>query len=603
MKQELKDKLIQKVKEHVESIRTKIVNVVEIKEKRDSVMAKEISKLAGGDAIAQWTIMVYNRKHVRDLKELYPSPYFARCDFDSGEKKTLYFAKFSFPEEGIYSWITPVATLRFENPGQASYTRPDGSSQSGLIIEKDQYLIADGKLLFFATESLDTSRELVYQENFTRKKSGFVLPEVVEQMEKAQDQIIRAEYKGPLVISGPAGSGKTTLALHRVAYLAQSPESADLFTPDKVLILVQDTGTKNYFSQLLPELGIQGIEIQTFADWAIGVLGLKGYSYVLGYGENGVERIRYEYAKLQALQNNPEIDYSKNSYIALIKIYEPYFDVKNMKLWQKQKVDKVLDRFDLTLLLSAYRKNKGVFQIEKEYFEELQNGNYRKRKGFFPAEYNLLIVDEFQNYLPEQLEIFKSCLNEKTESVVYVGDLAQQTQLGTIRELGQIDSRVQTERLVTLQKVYRNTKQILQYVQSLGFKVTVPESLKEGKEVVEKNFTSSVEEIDFIKSIIKDSNESVVGILAKEKKYLEPFKIEFKNKNIFCLSFQEAQGVEFDTVFLVGPIESALSLPYVPEKVAQEIKKIQEDLFYVALTRAISELYVLGAQSKGLTHP
>ena len=440
MKEELKEQLVQSVKNHISSIRNSIKQVVEIKEKKDAVMLKGINKLDGGDQIAQITLMAYNRKYVRELQDLYPSPYFARTDFvNNNETKTLYFGKFSFPEEGIYSWVTPVATLRFENPGPASYARPDGATQSGTILEKDQYLIADGQLLFFATESLNAPRELVFQENFTRKKTGFVLPEVVEQMEKAQDQIVRAPYKGPLVISGPAGSGKTTLALHRVAYLAQSPESADLFTPDKVLVLVQDRGTKDYFSQLLPELGIRGIEIQTFADWALAILGLKNYSYVLGYGEDQVEKINYEYAKLQALRNNPEINYSRNIYTELTKVYEPYFDTKNKKLWQKQKISKVLDRFDLTILLQAYRKTKGQFVIEKEYFEELQNSKYRKRKGVFPAEYNLLIVDEFQNYLPEQLELFRSCLNEKTESVVYVGDLAQQTQLGTIRELGQID--------------------------------------------------------------------------------------------------------------------------------------------------------------------
>ena len=594
MKEELKEQLIQTVKNHISATRATIMEVVEIKEKKDAVMLKGINKLDGGDQIAQITLMAYNRKYVRELQDLYPSPYFARTDFvNNNEKKTLYFAKFSFPEEGIYSWVTPVATLRFENPGPASYARPDGATQSGVILEKDQYLIADGQLLFFATESLDKPRELIFQENFTRKKSGFVLPEVVEQMEKAQDLIVRAPHQGPLVISGPAGSGKTTLALHRVAYLAQSPESADLFTPDKVLVLVQDNGTKNYFSQLLPELGIRGIEIQTFADWALAILGLKNYSYVLGYGEDQGEKINYEYAKLQALRNNPEINYSKNIYSELIKIYEPYFEAKNMKLWQKQKASKILDRFDLTILLQAYQKTKGQFVIEKEYFEELQNGNYRKRKGVFPAEYNLLIVDEFQNYLPEQLELFRSCLNKKTESVVYVGDLAQQTQLGTIREWGQIDQRVQIERLVALQKVYRNTKQILQYIQSLGFKVAVPESLKEGKEVVVKKLTSPAEEIDYIHQIIKESDENIIGILAKEKSYLGPFKTEFRGKNIFCLSFQEAQGVEFDKVFVVGSTEINVDLN-LPIQIQPEITKIQKDLLYVALTRAMSELYVLG---------
>ncbi|HNW09616.1 MAG TPA: hypothetical protein PKM52_03475, partial [bacterium] len=109
---------------------------------------------------------------------------------------------------------------------------------------------------------------MIYQEYFSTRKTSFILPEIVAQMEKAQDQVVRAEYGGKLAITGPAGSGKTTLALHRAAYLLQSPETVDKLDANQIIVFVQDDSTRDYFSHLLPELGINDVEITTMASWA-----------------------------------------------------------------------------------------------------------------------------------------------------------------------------------------------------------------------------------------------------------------------------------------------------------------------------------------------
>lgn len=561
-------------------------------------MKKNLSSLFPGDALVEYQITAHNQMQIENLKQLYPSPYFTRCEFEiDGEKKIMYFAKFSFNNEGIYSWITPAATLRFEEPGPASYTRPDGKTQSGILLSKNQYMIVNGKLIFFSTESIEHPRELIHQEHFTRQKPGFILPEVVEQMEKAQDQVVRAPYRGPFVISGPAGSGKTTMALHRVAYLMQSPETAELFTTDSTLVLVQDKGTKEYFSHLLPELGIRGVEITTFAEWAMMILMLDdSYRVTLRYGADEQERNLYEYSKLTALRQLPnDMVYNKNIWGVLQKIYQDTFDKKQQELFVKQKKELTLDRFDLTILLTCYLKTHGQFSIKKDCYEESAGGAYRKKNKAFPAQYNLTIIDEFQNYLPEQLALLKTCLNHRLESVVYVGDLAQQTQLGTIKNWDDIGEKIDDSRLVALQKVHRNTKQILTYIRNLGYAVQIPEGIKEGQLVMEYVLETKQDEIEQIKKILANQNDGAVGILAKDKNYLDEFKKEFgDNKNIHCLSMQEAQGVEFETVCLVGIDEQGCDTNGLPETVTEEIKKIQRDLLYVALTRAMSELHVMG---------
>lgn len=589
-----KNEFLESAKMHLKSMRDKIIAKIDYREKRTDNMKKERGGVILSDAIAQQILMAHNLDQIENLKQLFPSPYFTRCDFGiNDELKTMYFGKFSFSDENIYSWITPAAALRFENPGVASYSRPDGLVQSGIVERKDNYMIVDGKIIFLSTESIGHARELVHQENFTKQKSGFILPEVIEQMEKSQDQVIRAHHDGPFIIAGPAGSGKTTLALHRVAYLIQSPETSEFYRPETILVLVQDSGSKKYFSQLLPDLGIKGVSIVTFSEWSMKVLKLEDHSFLTDYKISEEEKIKYEYSKLQALNNLPESDYSNNIYRILEKAYDQYFNQEQKIILKWQKENKLLDRFDLTILLSYYKKQHGQFNIENEYYEQLSNGSYRKRKMSFSAQYNLIIVDEFQNYLPEQLAILNSCINPRLKSLVYVGDLSQQTQLGTVRSLASVGIEIDKERLVRLEKVYRNTKEILNYIKKIGYQIEIPSQIKNGDPVVETKLNGQINEIEFIQNQL-NTNTVAVGILSRHKDYLTPFKNAFQdNAVVHCLSFYEAQGVEFDCVFIVGDTNLKPNYANITLELAEEIAAIEKDLLYVALTRAISKLYIL----------
>lgn len=597
MKELIKQQLLNQAKEHIDYVREKIASAIISGKEKGVRMVSDLKKsISSDDRIVRNVLMRYHNETTENLHQVYSSPYFARCDFKvDGEKKEFYISKFSFSEGNIYSWITPIAMLRFENMGEASYIRPNGNVRSGFLSRKDQFLIVDGKILFFSTEGVQAPRELIFQENFTRHKQGFVLPEVVELMEKAQDQIIRAHHQGLFVISGPAGSGKTTLALHRAAYLIQSPETAEFFTPDKILVMVQDSGTKDYFSRLLPDLGIQGVDIVTFFEWATSVLNLDGYRSADKLDLSVTDQKLYEFAKIKALKNLSKFKYDNNIYALLKSIYENFFDVNQKMYFVWQKKNRALDRLDLTILLELYlQSGKGLF-IKKEMYYQLANDAYRKKMFSLPASYNLMIIDEFQNYLPQQLVILKSCINKRLNSVIYVGDLAQQTRLGTIRNWEQIEEKIDSNRLVVLQKVYRNTKQILDYIKSLDYIVSIPSNLKEGKPVAEVEAEGKTEEIEYIRGLLTDQVDISIGILALEKSYLNEFAESFSaDSRIHCLSMQEAQGVEFDIVCLVGIEKGLFDYDGLPIEIIDEVKKINRDLLYVALTRAMSELHVLG---------
>lgn len=595
-----KEKLLVGLKKHISSIQEKVLlkkkEVLELNDKNLSAM----KGMRPEDRVVFMQVYAQLKNREGELDHLYKAPYFAKSEVileEGGEKKEYYFAKHQFTEEGIYSWVAPVAAIRFEDPGPTSYKLPNGKVRNVNILSKEQYMIVDGKVMFFAKEEMGKARDLIYQEHFTTKTHGFVLPEIVAQMEKAQDQVIRASHKGPLVISGPAGSGKTTLALHRVAYLTQAPETLALYPVESIIVFVQDTGTKEYFSHLLPELGINNVNITTFAEWAFKILNLEGYTYISRYGENEEEKDIYEYQKVKALRAGDIPSLSTDHFKTLSAKYKKHFSTKNIKLFEKQKREMKLDRFDVTVLLQAYLKKHKKFEIKRSYLTPV-NGELKKKIEKKLVSYSLVVLDEFQNYLPEQIAILKSCLQEETNSIVYVGDMSQQIYLGTVKDWNDAGEHIKEERNIKIGKVYRNTKSILTYIQSLGYKTQIPDGVKEGRDVVEKIFENTEEEVEYIKKVSIKYKEGTVGVLAKDGEYLEFFKKEFADlKNIHVLTMSESQGVEFDLVCVVGINEDTFKVlshtDVLPEHI-EERQRIQKDLLYVALTRAIHELHVLG---------
>jgi len=564
---------------------------------------KEFSRVSSADRLTYETLQqMENVKHNK-LLQLYPSPYFHRClvKFESdSHKKEIFFGKFPFLEANIYSWVSPAATIRFEKPGNFSYKVDKSRIQKGELLKKDQYLIVDGKIIFLATEKIGQERELIHQEYFSTRKTGFVLPEIVAQMEKAQDEVIRAGYSGPLVITGPAGSGKTTLALHRVAYLLQSPDTASLFSPEDTIVFVQDEGTKNYFSRLLPDLGINNVTITTFSEWAMSILGLKDYQFKNRFFEDADYQVEesnndlYEQSKLAAAGGEPAV-WQKNIFSILKDAYGGFLNEDLKKMLAEQEKRKILDRLDLTVLLHCYKAGRGRLAIEKEYYQVKKNGEMEKKQRTVELKYKLMIIDEFQNYLPRQLEIFNWCLDEMTQSALYVGDLRQCIQLGTIKNWRQLPVSISERRLIIIHKVYRNTKEILKYLKTLGYQVEIPDQLKSG-EAVEELIMDKAQELSFIDKKMKEIGEFSVGIIAKDKKYLEDFEKKFGGcKNVRIMTMPEAQGVEFDTVFIVGiSREQFFQFDGAAEESIKEKKKIISDLLYISLTRAMTKMYISG---------
>ncbi len=605
MTQSDKDQLLEQARAHITQTANIIGGVVERLGRSAEAAAEAVrqidvreSETAFEDQLRAQAAMTGASVMREQMEQLAQSPYFARLDVEFGDEpeRAYYIAKYAASELGIYSWTAAVAALRFEAPGRTSYVTPVGEVRQGRMSRRDQYMIARGHLNFMTTELEGVERELIYQEHFSARKTGFVLPEVVAQMEKAQDQVIRADHRGPFAIAGPAGSGKTTLALHRVAYLRQAPETAALYPAESILVLVQDENTEDYFSHLLPELGIHDVQITTFGHWAIGQLCLRRYFYHARAGHNELERDRYEFAKFQAVRawaaSVASVAELRRPDLALRSHYKDYLDEGQMGLLVGELEEGALDRFDLTLLLLWTQRVEGSLTRMTEDVTWLKNGRTRTVLRPVPLEYSLVLVDEFQNYLPEQLRLLKGVTNG-LESMLYIGDMAQQTQLGTVRNWAEIGEAVAPERLIRLQKVYRNTRQILEYIRGLGYAVEIPEGVQEGPAVVEHVATDVAEALQYIVGLTRGPG-ALLGVIAKDPETIETYRRYFQaDDSVHCLTMREAQGVEFDVVCVVGLDEMTFAVDETDKALATQQQRIHRDLLYVALTRAMRELHIL----------
>jgi len=573
---------------HVEKMRGAIEAEI------DSVgkTVEKFSRTGSEDEIVRARLLAHFSQRLDQLHHLFPSPYFVRCDVQEpgGERKTYYFAKFPFMEQSVFSWMSPAARLRFSDVGQTSFALPDGSSWNGELNRKDQFMIVGGRIVFMTTESEFSGRTLVHQEELMRRKAGFMLPEIVEKMERAQDDVIRARSDGSFLIAGPAGSGKTTLAFHRIAYLLQSPDTADTFSSRDVVVFVQDEGTRAYFSRLLPDLGIHDVFVTTFGEWAKERLGLADVKVIRR--PNGVDEAidAYEFRKREALRAPAVVSrLGTDPFATLRRAYASCFTEDDARLFDAQERARELDRFDLTLLLRISRERDGAFRREEEFLVQKKNFEVQRKRRSVPLRYSLLVLDETQNYLPEQITLLRTCVSEETRATLYVGDLGQQVLIGTVRDWSDVGEDFSGGRKVELEKVYRNTGAILRYLSSLGFDVAIPEGLREGDPVVDEACAGAEEELSRARAVVdKKEPEAHVGILSPSSERLEPFRAAFAGRSdVHVLTVHEAQGVEFDVVCVVGIPEDFFHAE-------DERLKIKRDLIYVALTRAMERLCVFG---------
>ncbi len=211
------------------------------------------------------------KQKINCLENLIESPYFARIDFCfEGEEvpEKIYIGRSSLSEEKsreiyIYDWRSPIASVFYQFMlGNAYYSAPCGRV-NGEVALKRQYEIKNSKLLYFFNTDVGINDEILKQ--MLSKNTSPKMKTIVETIQKEQDMVIRDMQSDLLMIQGVAESGKTSIALHRAAYLMYEGLQSRL-SANNILILSPNAIFEEYISGVLPELGERNIVSMVFED-------------------------------------------------------------------------------------------------------------------------------------------------------------------------------------------------------------------------------------------------------------------------------------------------------------------------------------------------
>lgn len=217
------------------------------------------------------------KRKISRLEHFIRCPYFARIDFqfeDEEQAEKIYIGRSSLTQRStgdifVYDWRSPIASVfyRFMS-GKAYYDAPNGKIE-GTVNLKRQYEIKDSVLKYFFDMDMNISDEILRQ--MLSKNTSPKMKAIVETIQKEQDIVIRDMENDLLMVQGVAGSGKTSIALHRAAYLMYQGLQTKL-PANRILILSPNNAFEQYISDVLPELGEENVNSAVFEDLLVNIL-------------------------------------------------------------------------------------------------------------------------------------------------------------------------------------------------------------------------------------------------------------------------------------------------------------------------------------------
>ncbi|MDP4159757.1 MAG: 3'-5' exonuclease [Bacillota bacterium] len=213
----------------------------------------------------------YNPRRIKNLTKMIDSPYFGRFDFiEKGfsEKEKIYIGLYNLMDKNtgqvyVYDWRAPISSIfyRYEL-GEVMYDTPAGISRGDVSLKR-QYKIRNSELKYFFDCSVRITDEIL-QEVLSHNTSA-KMKNIIETIQKEQDVIIRDRNHELLIVQGVAGSGKTSIALHRIAFLLYEGLNSNLRSKD-VIIISPNAVFSHYISSVLPELGEENVRQSIFDD-------------------------------------------------------------------------------------------------------------------------------------------------------------------------------------------------------------------------------------------------------------------------------------------------------------------------------------------------
>lgn len=300
----------------------------------------------------QSIVAINSTSKVRSYLRMIKSAYFARIDFESdGETLPIYIGIATLDDGTdfyVYDWRSPIASMFYDyEMGEASYTTPDGNVIKGKITLKRQYKIEGENIVQIFDTDMQVIDDVLKQ--MLSSKASDKMKNIVNTIQKEQNRVIRKNDVDILAVQGPAGSGKTSVAMHKIAYLLYAERAK--INNSNILIISPNDIFSNYISNVLPEIGEDNVYQTTYMDFIkshidFKIKGTMNDLYETYYSENYSQ-------KPHSLGFNSIMLKFGATYINLI---ENFINLKR---------NEILGIDDIT--------SDGKVVIEKEYLEKLAN--------------------------------------------------------------------------------------------------------------------------------------------------------------------------------------------------------------------------------------
>lgn len=218
------------------------------------------------------SFMLMKMDYYRKLLKIEYSPYFGRVDFteNGSDLRKVYIGLTNVEKDLdyiVYDWRSPIASLFYDyGIGKAKYEAPEGEINGDISLRR-QYKIENNKLVRVFDNDLNVVDECLQE--VLSEKSSDKMKNIVNTIQEEQNEIIRNTKNKHLIVQGIAGSGKTSVALHRIAFLLYKIKN---LRSSNVLIFSPNNVFSEYISDVLPELGEENTGETTFHDFAINYI-------------------------------------------------------------------------------------------------------------------------------------------------------------------------------------------------------------------------------------------------------------------------------------------------------------------------------------------
>ena len=655
------------VKDHVDTLAeykdyiwsNKDIDPHEIRSMRESIL----NHFALGESV------INKRKR---LTKILAIPYFGRIDFlekkENSKVMPTYIGIHTFydPESRatlIHDWRAPVSSMFYDHElGEAGYRSPSGEIK-GEISLKRQYRIRGGKMEFMIESALTVHDDILQKE--LSSNADDKMKNIVATIQREQNRIIRNEDIRTLIIQGVAGSGKTSIALHRIAYLLYT--FRDSISSKDILIISPNKVFSDYISNVLPELGEETVPETSMEQILSGVLEHK-YKYQTYFGlvnellekpsSSLIDRIAYKasfgfISELDKFILHIENTYFKAADVKLTKyitipapfIEEQYLRFNRYPIRRRfdAMADYMLDMLKIQYAFTVTTAGRNLLkkeirlmfagnndiQVYKDFFKWTNNpGMFKMRKGHTleysdlaplaylhlalegngnqPFRVKHLLIDKMQDYSPIQYKVIQKLFPcRKT----VLGDAGQSVNPYGSSTAETIQKSLTASEIMKLCKSYRSTFEITDFAQKIHPNAELEPVARHGEKPQILQFGSAVEELSGIMGLIstyRKSGYKSLGIICKTEQQAREMADMLKSY-ANDISFLSSQSSAFVQGIVITSAHMAKGLEFdeviIPQTDERNYRsEIDKSMLYVAVTRAMHRLTLTFHEARPATH-